>query len=248
MSILVQDIVEQLAAADLYGSNIFTNANDITAVNEAQKKRLLLLIKQAVSSIYRHFPVSMKTVWLLLNPAQSEYLIEKQQPYLHRGYHVIDKSSFTDYPKDAYGLPIIPKHTNWDDDLKRIHAVFTIDGMRLRLNTPGSVFSVYLTRYNQIKLADPTQFRYLQILYQATMPKIESFEDDTGLPDLVSTAIRFHVGRAYFSTVTSQEGMKRLQWYNQQYQAAIQDIEVSGYFQTEELILNHAILDGKWNI
>lgn len=247
MSITVQNIIDALAATELYGSAIF-NSESFGEVNENQKPRLMHLIQQAVDTIYRKFTVRTKAVWVIIRADLMDYRLQGQQPYLHQGKTEIDLENQKPWSVDEYGLPIIPHSLAWDDDLKRIRAVYDIDSTWLPLNVYGRRNAVFTPAYNILSFPGIKPHRYVYVVYDVRAPKLAGMDSDTGLPETCMAALRYFIARAFYTnTAATADGMRNMQFYANEFQSAIRELDVNNVFTTDELFYSREIIKGKWN-
>lgn len=250
MSLTASDIIESISVSELYNTGMFSSKDEdslSTFSSSKNEKRMYGFINQAVGMLYRKFPIKMKSVWLELRRDRLDYLLQGQQPYLCQGFTQLDLSNFKPYPIDEYGIPKVPRRHNWDDDLKTVRFVTTIDAHRLPINVRGHSKSVFLSSYNQLTVNGLYNHKHLHIFYDCKAPKISSPTDDTGLPETVLSAVKYYIARLYYISVTTNEGIKKFQFYTQEFQSAISEIEAKGYFESFDMFYNREVLTGKWN-
>lgn len=210
----IKEFIDLLAAREL--SNAQSSFVDMQGKPlEAKIPVIISYIKDSLTKLYDTFFLKEDTIFIELIESKTSYVINKK-------YNIIDKTDAEHYIFRDVERP-------YNNDLLKILKVEDSNGNVLPINNGLCPNSVFIPYNNIIQVPNFDYGNELVITYQANHPEITGdLEQELEIPETLLPALSYYTAYRLFSNINSDLAVKNSSKYFQQYQEAVNDINLSG--------------------
>lgn len=232
----ITEIFEALEHGEL--STQTSLVDTVTGVKVENYPKVISHINFALTDLHTRFNLRLGDVWIMMQDAIGEYVIDKKHAFTNE-----------DYPDEPKYL-IDSVHAPFQDDfIKLVEATDEI-GQPLPINDRTKEKSIFTPSQNSIQIPWKVSGDAINIIYRAAHKNI-NLSDYDSINDIEINVTRtflepilYYVAYRHFAGVGGQSGTPTSNGYYEKYLAKLKDIDFNGIANQDQSTSNNLIRDG----
>lgn len=213
-------------------------------IKEGNFLKVIDAVNEGMTKLYSIFPIKEKQLLIELLEGRTDYPLTSE--------HSLRNFKFQDVPKEEvnhwdYYIRDTDEHP-FEDDILQIMEVWDDLDRKRPLNDPDSPLAVFTPEPNLLIVNFSVWGRVLNVVYKVKYLPLtkDDLNKELEIPEFLNAALMSYVAYLIHSQINTQEAVANAQKYLSEYQAIVNEINLSGLFTPDKLISNKKFIKRGW--